>query len=540
MATFSINAFRRRLSNRKRNLENGLYFATNRILKKVFIDFAKSVRSGNNKLPTEKQIEKLLKGGLVGKIRNIVRMGIYYGLKDVEELYGRELPIFVEKELTLDDIDELGLGSTLNVIAAEGLVEVVTVSTATVSKMKSVFEKAIEQGLKQDDIADLLVQEAEAGYPKWKAKRIAQTETTRAFNAGTLKGYQKSTVVGKKHWVPYVTSGHRETHSGVASVPVNERFTVGSSQLMYPGDPEGQPEDVVNCVPGNTNVFSFANVEKAMKRWYDGELVTIRTSTGCELTASPNHPVFTLDGWMSIKSLVKGSNIVCCFLTEKMPFSNPNIDNSPSSIDKVFSSFSMQPQRIVGLDMDFHGDGKASNVDVVFANSLLESTGDASTFHPTFEKGFSPTLSSARTLQSFGSFAKITGASFHPPNSTVGFVSNELSVFGGGISKSVAGSAAAISDSNVCIDESTSDCASVNIQSFCNRLLGFSRGITVDNIVDVKVQSFHGFLYNLETGNGWYIANDNNITNHTYNVKGIITHNCKCGMMPEITIERAT
>ena len=42
--------------------------------------------------------------------------------------------------------------------------------------------------------------------------------------------------------------------------------------------------------------------------------------------------------------------------------------------------------------------------------------------------------------------------------------------------------------------------------------------VFLDEIVYVERQSIHGFVYNLETVDGWYSAD------------GIVTHNCRCSV----------
>lgn len=529
----SERAFRRRYINRRSSVEKRMFSSLSKVMQNHFIRFAST-----KKLPSAKTIVNDLKRVLSPQILNVIKEGVKFGLQDVEEQYGKPLPIFTEKVVTRADVETLGLTTTLNGIRDEGLSLVTTVSKSAVARMKTVYESGIAQNLSQEKITDLLMAEAHAGYPRYAARRIAQTETTRAFNAGTLAGYEKSSVTKARKWMPYEAKGHRDWHSGIEDAPIGKPFIVMGEELRYPADLNGSAINTVNCIPGNTNVFSFSPINKSMKRKYKGELITIETSSGNKLSASPNHPVLTLDGWFPIKFLKKGSNIVCCSFTEEMGFGNPDIDNSPSSIEKVFSSLSsvFKPHRSVCLDMDFHGDGKAGNVDIVDTDCLLEGTRDSSFFEPRFEKGFPTPFETFGSLFSDGSFAEISDSSFTSPDCTMGFTSNEVPVFRGGFRESVQGCLATPSDCNVILDESCPDCTSINFQTFCNSLLGFSRGITIDYVTDIKIESFHDLLYNLEVSDGWYVANDNSIQSHNCNVKGIVVHNCKCGTIPIIGI----
>lgn len=85
-----------------------------------------------------------------------------------------------------------------------------------------------------------------------RARVIAQTETTRAYGAGTLAaGVEQSRVTGRiltKTWVGRVER-ERATHLATngTKLPLFYPFQVGDDQLMFPGDPSGSPENVINC-----------------------------------------------------------------------------------------------------------------------------------------------------------------------------------------------------------------------------------------------------------------------------------------------------
>lgn len=93
------------------------------------------------------------------------------------------------------------------------------------------------------------------GSERWsgRARTIAQTETTRAYGAGTLAaGLEQSRVTGRllrKRWDATrdnrVRAGHREVDGD--TVQLGMPFYVDGFALMFPGDPVGPPETVINC-----------------------------------------------------------------------------------------------------------------------------------------------------------------------------------------------------------------------------------------------------------------------------------------------------
>jgi len=86
-----------------------------------------------------------------------------------------------------------------------------------------------------------------------RARVIAITETTRAYNAGTVaQGLEQSRLTGKrlsKRWDTErdrrVRSSHRAADGQV--VDLTSVFMVGGFPLAFPGDPIGPPEEVINC-----------------------------------------------------------------------------------------------------------------------------------------------------------------------------------------------------------------------------------------------------------------------------------------------------
>lgn len=93
------------------------------------------------------------------------------------------------------------------------------------------------------------------GSERWpnRARVIAQTETTRAYGAGTLAGgLEQSRLTGRllrKRWDTEhdtkVRASHREVDGDVLDLGMP--FYVDGVPLMFPGDPMGPPETVINC-----------------------------------------------------------------------------------------------------------------------------------------------------------------------------------------------------------------------------------------------------------------------------------------------------
>lgn len=85
-------------------------------------------------------------------------------------------------------------------------------------------------------------------YEKYRAARIARTESGIAGNAGTFDG-MKQAGVQKKRWIASRDEKVRHTHevADAQEVGIDEPFVVGESLLDHPGDPSGPPEEIINC-----------------------------------------------------------------------------------------------------------------------------------------------------------------------------------------------------------------------------------------------------------------------------------------------------
>lgn len=84
------------------------------------------------------------------------------------------------------------------------------------------------------------------------AIRAARTATTGAQNAGRLESYEAAKEMGinvKKEWVATLDNRTRHEHAMLDGQVVDhdEPFKIDGYELMYPGDPDGEPEMIYNC-----------------------------------------------------------------------------------------------------------------------------------------------------------------------------------------------------------------------------------------------------------------------------------------------------
>jgi uncharacterized protein with gpF-like domain len=107
-----------------------------------------------------------------------------------------------------------------------------------------------------DELAERIEQIlADAGAERWRhrARTIAQTEATAAYNAGTFSGFlgYAAQAGGRwsKEWVDVHDDRVRATHRTADGqrVPLLLPFSVGGHPAMHPGDDQLPAREVVNC-----------------------------------------------------------------------------------------------------------------------------------------------------------------------------------------------------------------------------------------------------------------------------------------------------
>lgn len=115
---------------------------------------------------------------------------------------------------------------------------------------------AVNAGRSTEDVArsiDAVL--ATSGSERWanRARVIAITEVTRAYGAGTTAaGLEQSRVTGRllrKTWRTEHDDRVRASHRAVdgVTIPLYQTFNVGGYPMLFPGDPMGPADEVVNC-----------------------------------------------------------------------------------------------------------------------------------------------------------------------------------------------------------------------------------------------------------------------------------------------------
>lgn len=116
-------------------------------------------------------------------------------------------------------------------------------------EVKDTLAQAFEEGWSEDETAsaleDILGEDASLA----DAVRIARTEAHTAAGVGSDIAARSTELDLMKEWAATEDARTRITHSEAdgQKVPMDDPFIVGGYELMFPGDPDGPPEEVINC-----------------------------------------------------------------------------------------------------------------------------------------------------------------------------------------------------------------------------------------------------------------------------------------------------
>lgn len=95
------------------------------------------------------------------------------------------------------------------------------------------------------------IREVVESIAPWQSTMLARTDLISASNAASMASAQVlgEDAPGYKTWLATSDERTRETHAEAdgQTVPLEQPFSVGSSELMYPGDPDGPDDECINC-----------------------------------------------------------------------------------------------------------------------------------------------------------------------------------------------------------------------------------------------------------------------------------------------------
>ena len=377
------------------------------------------------------------------------------------------------------------------------------------------YDASVRAGRLDQDRIDRMVSRYRERYVQYRAQTIARTETVRAANRGQREIWKQAQEQGEldpdEYERVWIVSGDKDTCDDCDAL---DGETVGLDEEFPDGDPPLHPD----CVVGETLVAA-EGIRSVFTRWYEGDVLILRTASGKNLTCTPNHPVLTNRGWTPAYFLDVGDDVIRRLAGDRIE-ADKDQENVPTRIEDLVRAFRESRQfrlREVPVSAQhFHGDGRGSKVAVVYADRFLRRRIDSAPLQHLSQLDFgwraleSFALDGLRVLQlALERYASAAARG-------VRGVQHCAALLGAGPLPALAHGFAAASELDALFHQDAVDDGARDSVLLADRDFRHSGVIFTDHIVSRNVCSFRGHVYNLETVSGEYTADS------------IITHNCRC------------
>lgn len=157
---------------------------------------------------------------------------------------------------------------------------------------------AVISGTRPADLAAKL--RDEFGILDRRAQTIARDQTAKTTSSlNELR--QEQAGITQYRWSGVLDNRERESH---------RRQEGKIFAWAVPPEGTGHPGSEVNCLPAGSSVSVQSDVKRLFRRRGDHETAAIVTASGKTLYATPNHPVLTSAGWKPAQSVNVGDDLV--------------------------------------------------------------------------------------------------------------------------------------------------------------------------------------------------------------------------------------
>lgn len=241
------------------------------------------------------------------------------------------------------------------------------------SRIEQQVTRAAQRGILTSDLSKTLQKEYDV--TENRAKLIARDQLSK-FNSDLTQSRQKSVGVTKYTWSTSMDERVRDSHA--------EKEGKVFSWNDPPAD-TGHPGEDYNCrcELGSAKVSLAGKIQKIFRRKYEGEIITVKTASGRTLQTTPNHPVLTDRGWLPLCEVNIGADLIRKSFVDQLDRIDPEPKLGPATLAEAFDlalSLGCPIRTIRGADLQFHGDGREGEVDIILLEGELSDRFHASLF----------------------------------------------------------------------------------------------------------------------------------------------------------------
>jgi SPP1 gp7 family putative phage head morphogenesis protein len=137
----------------------------------------------------------------------------------------------------------------LRYVASEAIRRrIVSIAETTRNQVMRAVAQGYADGLGQVGVAKY-IRNLIPSFSSARANLIARTETHGAANFGANEAAKETGLDLQREWIAAEDDRTRESHVAANGQIVgrDQPFSVGDASMMYPGDPDGPPEESINC-----------------------------------------------------------------------------------------------------------------------------------------------------------------------------------------------------------------------------------------------------------------------------------------------------
>jgi len=355
---------------------------------------------------------------------------------------------------------------------------------------------------------------------RYRAVMIARTETASALSSASIDTMKDMGISGKQ-WIWPGTSDCDICSENEAAgvIPVDDTFPSGD--MAPPAHP--------NCLLPDVRVEAPLTISGS-RAFYNGDAIEFTTENGHKLTITPNHMILTPSGFIKAKTLKESDYIISCLDSKRITSSiDPYNDYRPAFIEDIWNSLMMQNGMVLNMvktsTEDFYGDAGFfdGDIDIINPDSFLMGDINHSLRLEHISKhDFCWGDTKSFSLPSLSSLFLFGDRVFSPSNSFMGFGSQGTAFRRGQPAHCDNISLATIPRRDTNIEQSPTDSSPAYTELSRQFQFRFASLITPEQIIKIRNYNYAGHVYDLQSLEQLYIANN------------IIVKNCECALAPAI------
>lgn len=428
------------------------------------------------------------------------------------------------------------LAAQTNNFVAQNVKLIKTLEANVLKDVESIIYQGVRQGLPSSEVSKTI--QSRFNVTKNRANLIARDQISKLNGQIT---HARQVDIGVKQYI-WRTSLDERVRRPSHTSKEGKVF----SWNKPPAD-TGHPGEDFQCFVGSTKIKARGITKRTYRRYYSGDIFAFKTKGNfTEVIATPNHPILTTNGFVAVQNIREGIDkaFVRAACINPFKLSSNKVNNWPT-ISEVFDNFSSvasTTKRVGGERIDFHGDGIVDHdVDIKSLPSGLMQTTESLAFkkiHDLSLKLASPTLRlfegfcylSGSVLAFGNTFCSNMSRSNLVPALAIGH-SGPLNSFGIGLTPK----------NNTFLPKQSAKSTTADIKLLTKSIKAFAFKIPFSSVFgaedhyfvmrdlsfykfqkidSVQKRKYNGFVYNIETGTGTYLA------------ENITVSNCRCYAEP--------